>query len=63
MNRLTSEERRRVYRAQQRAEPGPGRVMLAAVIGAMLGASVVLAWQVLEFHPPSSMVEALLPRL
>jgi hypothetical protein len=83
MNRLTPEERRRVYLARQRArdtmlsrlqvetvealapppdERGLAWLAKAAMIAALLG-SGLLAVQILEFHPPDSLVGALLPRL
>ncbi len=84
MNRLSPEERRRVFLVQQRArermlarlsaptvstvdqggdQGGHRRLLLTAVVmGAMLVGSV-LASQALEFHPPASLIEAILPRL
>ncbi len=83
MNRLTPQERRRVYEVQQRAhetmrarletpitpavvtdadERGRRRLLQAVVIAALLGGGFV-ASLTLEFHPPASLVEALLPRL
>lgn len=83
MNRLTPQERRRVYEAQQRVqetmraqleapaapaissdidEGGRRRLLKAVVIAALLGGGF-LASLTLEFHPPASLVEALLPRL
>ncbi|HSF04163.1 MAG TPA: hypothetical protein VLG10_00080 [Methylomirabilota bacterium] len=81
MNRLTPQERRRVYLAQQRArnvilarlntpatsaagadDRGRGWLITAAMIATLLGGSV-LASQTFEFHLPTGLVEALLPRL
>ncbi|MGH7335238.1 MAG: hypothetical protein ACREKS_21340 [Candidatus Rokuibacteriota bacterium] len=83
MNRLTPDERRRVYLAQQRAREsmlarlnattmstidpyadgrGRRRMLEVVVIAAMLGGGLLLA-QTLEFNPPASLIEALLPRL
>jgi hypothetical protein len=84
MNRLTPEERRRIWLAQQRARAtalarlevaptigmsGPPadhavlrRLAKAAMIAALLAAGL-LASQALEFNPPATLVEALLPRL
>lgn len=83
MNRLTPQERRRVYLAQQRArqsmlarlnapptapvdsgadERGRRRLLKAVAIAAMLAGSF-LASQTFEYHPPASLIEALLPRL
>lgn len=83
MNRLTPQERRRVYEVQLRAhetmrarletpitpvvvtdadERGRRRLLKAVVIAALLGGGFV-ASLTLEFHPPASLVEALLPRL
>jgi hypothetical protein len=83
MNRLTPEERRRVYLARQRArdtmwsrlqaetvealaapadERGLAWLAKAAMIAALLGGGL-LAMQMLEFHPPDSLVGALLPRV
>jgi hypothetical protein len=84
MNRLTPEERRRIWLAQQRARetaltrlavaPTTGmsvpqadhavlrRLAKAAMIAALLAAGL-LASQALEFNPPATLVEALLPRL
>lgn len=83
MSRLTSEERRRVYLAQERAraatlarlnaprtfavDSGPDeprrRLLFGAVLMAALLVGGVLASQTLEFHPPASWVEVLVPRL
>jgi hypothetical protein len=81
MSRLTPEERRRVFLAQQRAqqamftraaavmpaeaaEPGRAlrRVLKTVGIVALIGSAVAAA-QMIEFHPPASLVEVLLPRL
>jgi len=83
MNRLTLEERRRVYLAQQRAhetmlarlhsetvealaprsdQGGLRWIAVAAMIAALLGGGL-LASPTLEFHPPDSLMGALLPRL
>jgi hypothetical protein len=77
MGRLTPDERRRVFLAQQRAQeqmlasaratapPAPraraGRILKTAAVVALLGI-VAVAAQVIEFHPPASLVEAFLPR-
>jgi hypothetical protein len=79
MNRLTPEERRRVRLAQQQAgkrmmnAPAPivagtgerrwPRWMKAMAIAALIGGGGFLASQTVEFHPPASLVEALLPRM
>lgn len=84
MSRLTQQERRRVWLAQQRASHrmlspvavptadvmAPPRhdsrvvktLVKTALLVALLGGGYI-ATQVLEFHPPASIVEALLPRL
>jgi hypothetical protein len=82
MNRPTTEERRRTFRARQEAsrqmlaeavhpvavpkwsEPPPwlSQALGAAMIVSLLGAGWI-AWQALAFHVPSTVVEALLPRL
>jgi hypothetical protein len=83
MNRLTAEERRRIWLTQQRARetalarlevaPTTGmsvpsdhaalrRLAKAAMIAALLTAGL-LAAQALDFNPPATLVEALLPRL
>lgn len=84
MSRLTTEERRRVYLAQEKtrqtmliqlsAEPAPRpqagrfdqrgirRILKTAVVVTLLSGGW-LALHALEFHPPTSIVEALLPRL
>jgi hypothetical protein len=81
MNRLTSEERRRVSLVRQRArdtmlsrleaveafasrpdERGLAWIAKAAMIAALLLGGF-LAAQTLDFHPPDSLVGALLPRV
>jgi hypothetical protein len=76
--KLTAEERRRMYAAQQAArqamidrvlaeppvEPAPRRrrrLVGAAILATLIGTGL-LAYQVVEFHVPTSL-EALLPRL
>ncbi len=77
MGRLTPDERRRVFLAQQRAQemmlararatapPAPrtrtGRILKTVAVVALLGVAAVAA-HAIEFHPPASLVEAFLPR-
>lgn len=77
MGRLTPDERRRVFLAQQRAQemmlasaratttPAPrnraGRILKTAAVVALLGI-VAVAAQAIELHLPASLVEAFLPR-
>lgn len=79
MNRLTAEERRRVYLARQAAHRAmldtrhrafahsrlPRRAMVWALTSLMLGMLLVggLSAARISFNPPDSLIEALLPRL
>lgn len=82
MNRLTREERRRVYENQvrlgqavldRRAGPGHrpratcrrGILALALKMGPLLllAGAGLLVLQVVDLHPPASLLEGLLPRL
>jgi hypothetical protein len=78
MNRLTAEERRRVYLARQRAQRAmldnrpralaqarpSRRAMIWALTSLMLGmlALGALSAAQVAFSPPDSLIEALLPR-
>lgn len=84
MNRLTREERRRVFLNQQRTQQamlarlaqapvgptsqsgaelrGLQRLLKTLAVASLVGGAV-LASRVVEFHPPASLIEALLPRL
>ena len=82
MSRYTSDERRQVFLAQQRAadaviarmsaapaagtgHSGAGRrrqwLLMTAMILTLVTGGVV-AYELVEFHPPTSLVEALMPR-
>jgi hypothetical protein len=79
MNRLTAEERHRVYLARQRANQAllaarpravaharpSRRAMVWALTSLMLGMLLVggLSAARVSFNPPASLIEALLPRL
>jgi hypothetical protein len=81
MNRLTLEERRRMFLARQEAgrqtlvqtfqpmavtessaTPWLTQALGTGMIVALLGGGLI-AWQALAFHVPTSIIEALLPRL
>ena len=79
MNRLTADERRRVYMARQRAQRAlldtrprsfaksrpARRAMVWALTSLMLGMLLLggLSAAHVSFSPPTSLIEALLPRL
>ena len=70
MNRLTLEERRRQMLVQtfqpiavtESSAPWLTQALGTGMIVALLGGGLI-AWQALAFHVPTSIVEALLPRL
>ena len=82
MSRVTSDERRQMFLAQQRARDavlarmsaapaagtghaGAGRRrqwLLRAAMMLTLATGGVVTYSVVEFHPPTSLVEALMPR-
>lgn len=86
MGRLTPQERRRVFQAQEQARRtmlshltgapvtaaerparrGLRRLLVSAMLGALLGGGWLVyrtvEFHAMEFHPPGSIIEALLPR-
>jgi len=65
MGRLTREERRRVFLAQEKARRAMQRSMAWFFRAAMIATLLAAGWsayRAVEFHAPESIVETLLPR-